>query len=115
MCGKQYPNPYVNQIFWQIFLTISQSISLIGSIGISWKKYQSFKANQNRVQEIHITLEDQIQNQDTNNNIEHRQFNNQGQSKSNPIFEKLFKSSTSGMGHGCQSPDMTLAFALSHI
>ena len=89
LSGKIYPY-YVSQTFWPIFLTISLSISLISCIGLSLKKYQLFKANQNMVQEIHITLEEQIQNQDTNNNIEHSQFNNQGQSKSNPLFEKIY-------------------------
>ena len=58
------------------------------------KKYQLYKANQNMVKEIHITLEDQIQNQDTNNNIGNIQpiqrLNNQGQSKSKPFFENIF-------------------------
>ena len=80
LSSKVYP--YVSQIFWPIFLTICLSISLISCIGLLLKKYQLFKVNQNMVLEIHITLEEQIQNQDTNNNIEQHQFNNQGQSNS---------------------------------
>ena len=88
LSSKVYP--YASQIFWPIFLTICLSISLISCIGLFLKKYQLFIVTQNMVQEIHITLEEQIQNQDTNNNIEHHQFNNQGQSKSISLSNSLF-------------------------
>ena len=47
------------RLFWMIFLSIVLSISLMGSLALFAKRYLSFKANLNRVQKIHITLEDQ--------------------------------------------------------
>ena len=90
MLSSKVYHPYVSQIFWPIFLTICLSISLISCIGLFLKKYQLFIVTQNMVQEIHITLEEQIQNQDTNNNIEHHQFNNQGQSNSISLSNSHF-------------------------
>ena len=74
LSGKIY-HVQNNRLFWMIFLSIVLSISLIGSLSLFAKRYLSFKANLNRVQKIHITLEEQIQNEKTNNNIEHQDFN----------------------------------------
>ena len=76
LSGKIY-HVQNNRLFWMIFLSIVLSISLKGSLSLFAKRYLSFKANLNRVQKIHITLEDQIQNEKTNNNIERQDFNTQ--------------------------------------
>ena len=62
LSGKVYPhngNQFFN--FWAVFMSIVVTISLIGSLAIYIKKCLSDRANRNRVQEIHIALEDQNQ------------------------------------------------------
>ena len=76
LSGKIY-HVQNNRLFWMIFLSIVLSISLMGSLALLAKRYLSFKANLNRVKKIHITLEDQIQNEKTHNNFEHQYFNTQ--------------------------------------
>ena len=58
---KQYLSSYSTKIFIPIFLIIVSTISLIGSLALLIKKYLYYEANRNRVQEIHIALEDQNQ------------------------------------------------------
>ena len=53
---------YRNHIFWSVFLSIVLSISFISGIALLLKRYFSYRANLNMVQNIHIGLEDQNQN-----------------------------------------------------
>ena len=61
LSGKEYLSSYSTKIFIPIFLIIVSTISLIGSLALLIKKYLYYEANRNRVQEIHIALEDQNQ------------------------------------------------------
>ena len=57
--------------FWPISLVISLTIILIGILALSIKKYKVYIANKTRVQEIHITLENQ-QSNNFNNKIHNK-------------------------------------------
>ena len=54
--------------FWPITLVISLTIILIGILALSIKRYKIYIANKNRIQEIHITL-DNPQSNNFNNEI----------------------------------------------
>ena len=59
-------------------MSIVLSISFIGGIALLLKRYISYRANLNMVQNIHIGLEDQNQNMNDDNNVVHcHNFNNQ--------------------------------------
>ena len=62
LSGKEYLSSNSPRIFVPMFLIIFSTISFIGSLALSIKKYLSYKANRNRVQEIHIALEDHNEN-----------------------------------------------------
>ena len=48
-----------SRIFWPIFLSLNCTIISIGCFALVIKKFMIYKKNRNRVQEIHIILEDQ--------------------------------------------------------
>ena len=54
--------------FWPVVLAICFSIILIGLLALGIKKYKVYKANKNRIQDIHIALQNQ---QSTFNNEIH--------------------------------------------
>ena len=56
LSGKEYLCCNATRIFHPILLIICLTISLIGSLALSIKRYLFHKANRNRVQEIHIAL-----------------------------------------------------------
>ena len=85
MSGKIYI--YRNHIFWTIFLSIVMSLSFISGIAILLKRYFSYRANLNMVQNIHIGLEDQNQNMNDNNVVHCHNFNNQ--SYNSPLLSYL--------------------------
>ena len=62
LSGKEYLCCNATRIFHSILLIICLTISLSGSLALSIKRYLFNKANRNRVQEIHIALEDHNEN-----------------------------------------------------
>ena len=64
LSGVLLSNKSINhkRYFWPISLVISLTIIFIGILALSIKKYKVYIANKNRVQEIHITLENQQSN-----------------------------------------------------
>ena len=66
---------YRNHIFWSVFLSIVLSISFVSGIALLLKRYFSYRANLNMVQNIHIGLEDQDQNMNDNNIVHCHNFN----------------------------------------
>ena len=48
--------------FWPVVLAICFSIILIGLLALGIKKYKLYKANKNRIQDIHIALQNQQSN-----------------------------------------------------
>ena len=62
LSGKEYLCCNATRIFHPILLIICVTISLSGSLALSIKRYLFNKANRNRVQEMHIALEDQNRN-----------------------------------------------------
>ena len=63
------------------------SLSFISGIAILLKRYFSYRANLNMVQNIHIGLEDQNQNMNDNNVVHCHNFNNQ--SYNSPLLSCL--------------------------
>ena len=76
MTGKIY-HIQKNQLFWTLFLSFNLSISSIGGLALILKRYFSYRANLNRVQTIHISLEDQKQNINDDNIVHCHNFNTQ--------------------------------------
>ena len=79
---------YRNHIFWSVFLSIVLSISFVSGIALLLKRYFSYRANLNMVQNIHIGLEDQNQNINDNNVMYCHNFNNESY---NPPFLSCFE------------------------
>ena len=77
MNGKIYPIIQNNKLFWTVFLSIVLSISFIGGLALLLKRYFSYRANLNMVQNIHISLEDQNENMNDDNVVHCHNFNNQ--------------------------------------
>ena len=63
LTGKTYTREFP-VIFWPVFMAITSIISMGGILAILIKKGLSDRAHKNRIQEIHITLEDQNENQE---------------------------------------------------
>ena len=63
LTGKSYSREFP-VIFWPVFMAITSIISMIGIVAILIKKGLSERAHKNRIQEIHITLEDLTENQE---------------------------------------------------
>ena len=63
LTGKTYTREFP-VIFWPFFMAITSIISMTGILAILIKKGLSDRAHKNRIQEIHITLEDQNENQE---------------------------------------------------
>ena len=73
LSGKIYI--YRKHIFWSVFLSIVLSLSLISGVAILLKRYFSYRANIDMVQNIHIGLEDQNQNMNDSNVEQCHNFN----------------------------------------
>ena len=63
LTGKSYSREFP-VIFWPVFMAITSIISMSGILAILIKKGLSDRAHKNRIQEVHITLEDQNENQE---------------------------------------------------
>ena len=63
LTGKTYTREFP-VIFWPVFMAITSIISMGGILAILIKKGLSDRAHKNRIQEIHITLEDLNENQE---------------------------------------------------
>ena len=63
LTGKTYTREFP-VIFWPVFMAITSIISMIGIVAILIKKGLSDRAHKNRIQDIHITLEDINENQE---------------------------------------------------
>ena len=76
MSGKIY-HIQNNRLFWTVFLSFILSISFFGGLALLLKRYFSYRANLNMVQNIHISLKDQNENMNDDNVVHCHNFNNQ--------------------------------------
>ena len=63
LTGKSYLREFP-VIFWPVFMAITSIISMSGIVAILIKKWLSDHAHKNMIQGIHVTLEDQNENQE---------------------------------------------------